>query len=437
MAGEEISRVEVVKTNNLPANSDRKVASGGGANAPQTFNYEVKSDGKGTSVASKTDFNLYGNNIENFDKFKGNDKNDAFNLTRSVAFDVKKAYMQLQHEYPEVILEFEPMPDPKTCGKKREGFFTYQQMLKEWKDAALTQIANRREQSTVELVQSAVGAVNQNTDEKAAMNAGVTVATGEAIVEAVNKNTDEKAADINANVDREGAATRKAVHGEGAATRRAVHAEGAATREAVAIEGSMTRDAVHFEGVRTRNEVREQGAETRNTVRKESTKTRNLVREEGAQTRETNRQTAQETQELESLSNKISDVLTNHDLHTNKTIRDVEGIRDQILNSSIPHEEKKELLNNLARWADQYVLSDLEIIKKRTEIETRLVENNQKTSEASSKEEEPERVTPEYEKDIPSRKNVKPEKNPASAHPKKEPGLSNDKSNPFDKKVKK
>ena len=87
-------------------------------------------------------------------------------LTNSAANDVKKAYMQLQHEFPGLALQFEPMPDPQKCGKKREGFFNYQQQLSNWKDIALTQIANERERSTQELVHGAAGAIIDNDNVK-------------------------------------------------------------------------------------------------------------------------------------------------------------------------------------------------------------------------------------------------------------------------------
>lgn len=45
-------------------------------------------------------------------------------ITTSAYNTVKKQYMQLQHEYPDVVVNFEPMPDPQKCGKKREGFLT-------------------------------------------------------------------------------------------------------------------------------------------------------------------------------------------------------------------------------------------------------------------------------------------------------------------------
>ena len=221
--------------------------------------------------------NDYGGDIANFAKFKGNDKNDAMRLTNSAANDVKKQYMQLQHEYPGIELQFEPMPNPQTAGKKREGFFNYQQQLDNWKDNAMTQINNARERNTVEVVGDAVEAVNQNTNGKAAMNAALTAGYGEANLEATEE---------------EGVKTRKAVHSEGAATRRTVRNEGQKTREAVHTESAITRNTVRAEGAKTRNVVRQEAADTRNVVRKEGTKTRDVVRQAG-----------QETQEINELSN--------------------------------------------------------------------------------------------------------------------------------------
>ena len=142
--------------------------------------------------------NDYGGDIANFAKFKGNDKNDAMRLTNSAANDVKKQYMQLQHEYPGIELQFEPMPNPQTAGKKREGFFNYQQQLDNWKDNAMTQINNARERNTVEVVGDAVKVVNQNTNEKAAMNAALTAGYGEANLKA----TEDGVAEVNEHGDK-------------------------------------------------------------------------------------------------------------------------------------------------------------------------------------------------------------------------------------------
>ena len=289
--------------------------------------------------------NDYGGDIANFAKFKGNDKNDAMRLTNSAANDVKKQYMQLQHEYPGIELQFEPMPNPQTAGTKREGFFNYQQQLDNWKDNAMTQINNARERNTVEVVGDAVEAVNQNTNEKAAMNAALTAGYGEANLEATEE---------------EGVKTRKAVHSEGAATRRTVRNEGQKTREAVHTESAITRNTVRAEGAKTRNVVRQEAADTRNVVRKEGTKTRDVVRQAG-----------QETQEINELSNEVSDVL-NTEYHTGATKKQVGDMRDKIVSSNLPHESKKEMLKDLADFSDQVVISDKEITNEQKDVDMRI-----------------------------------------------------------------
>lgn len=289
--------------------------------------------------------NDYGGDIANFAKFKGNDKNDAMRLTNSAANDVKKQYMQLQHEYPGIELQFEPMPNPQTAGKKREGFFNYQQQLDNWKDNAMTQINNARERNTVEVVGDAVEAVNQNTNENAATNAALTAGYGEANLEATEE---------------EGVKTRKAVHSEGAATRRTVRNEGQKTREAVHTESAITRNTVRAEGAKTRNVVRQEAADTRNVVRKEGTKTRDVVRQAG-----------QETQEINELSNEVSDVL-NTEYHTGATKKQVGDMRDKIVSSNLPHESKKEMLKDLADFSDQVVISDKEITNEQKDVDMRI-----------------------------------------------------------------
>lgn len=289
--------------------------------------------------------NDYGGDIANFAKFKGNDKNDAMRLTNSAANDVKKQYMQLQHEYPGIELQFEPMPNPQTAGKKREGFFNYQQQLDIWKDNAMTQINNARERNTVEVVGDAVEAVNQNTNEKAATNAALTAGYGEANLDAT---------------EQEGVKTRKAVHSEGVATRRTVRNEGQKTREAVHTESAITRNTVRAEGAKTRNVVRQEAADTRNVVRKEGTKTRDVVRQAG-----------QETQEINELSNEVSDVL-NTEYHTGATKKQVGDMRDKIVSSNLPHESKKEMLKDLADFSDQVVISDKEITNEQKNVDMRI-----------------------------------------------------------------
>lgn len=320
--------------------------------------------------------NDYGGDIANFAKFKGNDKNDAMRLTNSAANDVKKQYMQLQHEYPGIELQFEPMPNPQTAGKKREGFFNYQQQLDNWKDNAMTQINNARERNTVEVVGDAVEAVNQNTNEKAATNAALTAGYGEANLEATEE---------------EGVKTRKAVHSEGAATRRTVRNEGQKTREAVHTESAITRNTVRAEGAKTRNVVRQEAADTRNVVRKEGTKTRDVVRQAG-----------QETQEINELSNEVSDVL-NTEYHTGATKKQIGDMRDKIVSSNLPHESKKEMLKDLADFSDQVVISDKEITNEQKDVDMRIaIEKDTQEPETPIFEASPLKEEPIFEPPFPN-----------------------------------
>lgn len=320
--------------------------------------------------------NDYGGDIANFAKFKGNDKNDAMRLTNSAANDVKKQYMQLQHEYPGIELQFEPMPNPQTAGKKREGFFNYQQQLDIWKDNAMTQINNARERNTVEVVGDAVEAVNQNTNGKAAMNAALTAGYGEANLKATEE---------------EGVKTRKAVHSEGAATRRTVRNEGQKTREVVHTESAITRNTVRAEGAKTRNVVRQEAADTRNVVRKEGTKTRDVVRQAG-----------QETQEINELSNEVSDVL-NTEYHTGATKKQVGDMRDKIVSSNLPHESKKEMLKDLADFSDQVVISDKEITNEQKDVDMRIaIEKDTQEPETPTFEAPPLKEEPIFEPPFPN-----------------------------------
>ena len=322
--------------------------------------------------------NTYGGDVANFAKFKGNDKNDAMRLTNSAANDVKKQYMQLQHEYPGIELQFEPMPNPQTAGKKREGFFNYQQQLDNWKDNAMTQINNARERNTVEVVGDAVEAVNQNTNEKSATNAALTAGYGEANLEATEE---------------EGAKTRDTVAKEGAKTRRAVHNEGAATRKTVRAEAAKTRDAVHIESAVTRNVVRAEGAKTRNTVREVGRDIQDTVHEEATTTRETVRKVGKDTQEINTLTGQINSTNRRHSRGVNNEINDM---TNRIVSSELTPEEKKEALKDVADLAGSSV-SNRKLRETRAEVDDKLVFGEQEEPEVPEREAPPLREYPVYE----------------------------------------
>ena len=322
--------------------------------------------------------NTYGGDVANFAKFKGNDKNDAMRLTNSAANDVKKQYMQLQHEYPGIELQFEPMPNPQTAGKKREGFFNYQQQLDNWKDNAMTQINNARERNTVEVVGDAVEAVNQNTNEKSAMNAALTAGYGEANLEATEE---------------EGAKTRNTVVKDGAKTRRAVHSEGAATRKTVRAEGAKTRDVVRIESAVTRNVVRKESADIQNTVREVGRDIQNTVHEEATTTRETVRKVGKDTQEINTLTGQINSTNRRHSRGVNNEINDM---TNRIVSSELTPEEKKEALKDVADLAGSSV-SNRKLRETRAEVDDKLVFGEQEEPEVPEREAPPLREYPVYE----------------------------------------
>ncbi len=267
----------------------------------------------------REDFNVYGKDIENFSKFKGNDKHDAMRMTNTAANDVKTAYMQLQHEFPDVSLEFPPMPDPKTCGKKREGFFTYQQQLEDWKDMALTQIANQRETCVQDQINVAKNEIMQNDNNNAEFNAGVTVAATEILADKVDERVTQAEEKINANTDRQARNIEGTVRKEGKLTRAMNAYEEMKTRDVVAEEGAFTRNTVRFEGDITRDTVENEAQVTRDTVRDEANATRATVQNEGHATRETVRKEA----------DNIIDTLD--PLGTNRAVK---GARDAISDNS-------------------------------------------------------------------------------------------------------
>lgn len=236
----------------------------------------------------------------------------------------------------------------------KDNLTKYVSDLNGWAQKVSEQYRNAESKTNEELAKM----IMTNSDSNAAINATITQEVGDEIMANDNKN----AKDINANVDREGAATRRAVYNEGAAIRRAVHQEGAAIKATVINEGIMTRNTVRREGEKISQAVHEEATEIKNTVKEEGTATRKEVRKN-----------AKETQELEGYSSKVSDAVTNkHKTHTTETVNKVNTMKNAILSSDLPHERKKELLDDLANFSDQLILGDGELEQKRREIEAEI-----------------------------------------------------------------
>lgn len=206
--------------------------------------------------------NSYGGDIANFGNFKKDDRSVAMSGTNEVATDVKMAYMELQHDYPDVVITFEPMPDPKTCGKGREGFHQYMNQLDNWKELAMMQIKNKRDISARELA----GAIMANDDQNREMGIAATVATGTDVFNAIYDTRD----DIIDNDDKNTAAIKTAVHNEGAQTRGIVRQEGEKNREALRKEEEQTRQDIKTEGELTRKTVAKEAESTRDEIQKEA-----------------------------------------------------------------------------------------------------------------------------------------------------------------------
>lgn len=280
--------------------------------------------------------NTYGNDFANFSKFKGNDKNDAFRLTASVYNTVKSQYMQLQHEYPNVVVEFEPMPNPQNYGKKREGFFNYQTALESWKNNALTLINNKREASTVDVVGAGVAAVVENDNLNTAM-------LSEQLTD-LQKQLAEGTAQIVKEV--------KGAKGEIIQTIRT------STGAICKLVKDSTGQILNGQKL-IRNDIAE--AEKNNETR--------AGRILGSQNR-----TTTEVEILAGINHKISTSLTNgaDRAHSQKTIDRVNNMRNKILQSNADFNTKKELLTHLAAFSTQMRMSDDELTAEEARIENRL-----------------------------------------------------------------
>lgn len=139
------------------------------------------------------------------------------------------------------------------------------------------------EDGTFVALMNAAKDIKANNNRNAAMNAGVTVATGEAIM----ANDNQNAQNITNKVAQENDLTRDVVINEGAATRRTVRNEGAKTRNIVKAEGEATRNTVRQESVNIRHTVRAEGEKTREENHAEHAQTRRAIKSDGEKSRAT------------------------------------------------------------------------------------------------------------------------------------------------------
>ncbi|MDR1327436.1 MAG: hypothetical protein LBJ74_03420, partial [Heliobacteriaceae bacterium] len=190
----------------------------------------VYGDGIKQDEPKKNDYNVFGKDVANFAHFgKGNDANDAMQMTNTIAGGVKREYLQLQHDFPSITIEFEPMPDPAKCGKKREGFNNYKVQLAEWKATCEQQLSLTRNEAAANLVRGAAGAVMTNNN----MNTGAIIANDNRNAAVLDRQIEDKAEEVEQTVTSEGKKTRSAVYSEGSRTRGQVKDDGTYTRAVV------------------------------------------------------------------------------------------------------------------------------------------------------------------------------------------------------------
>ena len=196
-----------------------------------------------------------------------------------------------------------------------------------------------------------------NSNSNAAINAGITQGVGAAIManddknaEGINANIDQSAKNINANVDKRSREIKGTVREEASRTRKHVDK---AVGEMGDILGRM---------------ILTESDNIQQVVKKEGDNTRQLVADKAKDIKETVETSAKETQEIGGLSSKVSGVLTSRK-HPTKAVKKVNTMKNTIISSDLPQEKKKELLDDLADFSDQGILSNKELEQKSREID--------------------------------------------------------------------
>ncbi len=228
-----------------------------------------------------------------------------------------------------------------------------------WANKVAEQYRNAADMTSKDLA----AMIMQNDDANAAMNAGVSVAVGEAVM--------DKLQDLQKQLEDGTAKVIKEVQIQGGATRVSIqNAKGEVIEAVKTAEGNLMSE-VQWQSWYTRDIVIDQGEKTRGEVRDEGAKTRGAVHNEGEKIRDEVRETAQQTQELNGISDKITTSLshTNGFIHLQNSIDRVNNMRNKILQSNIPYEQKKELLTHLAAFVTQVAFSELELKAEEEKIQ--------------------------------------------------------------------
>lgn len=172
--------------------------------------------------------------------------------------------------------------------------------------------------------------VMRNDDKNAAMNAGVTVAVGEAVMNNLDE-LQKQIADGTAQIIKE-----------------------------VKIQGNATRVTVKDAEGKVIDAIRTAEGHIISETQWQNWYTRNIVIDQGVRTRETVEDTAQQTQVLNGYSDKINVELKSKVL-TNEAGTRISNMRNMILQSDLPFEERKKLMAHLASFSTQNYFSEREL----------------------------------------------------------------------------
>lgn len=172
--------------------------------------------------------------------------------------------------------------------------------------------------------------VMRNDDKNAAMNAGVTVAVGEAVMNNLDE-LQKQIADGTAQIIKE-----------------------------VKIQGNATRVTVKDAEGKVIDAIKTAEGHIISETQWQNWYTRNIVIDQGVRTRETVEDTAQQTQVLNGYSDKINVELKSKVL-TNEAGTRISNMRNMILQSDLPFEERKKLMAHLASFSTQNYFSEREL----------------------------------------------------------------------------
>ena len=172
--------------------------------------------------------------------------------------------------------------------------------------------------------------VMRNDDKNAAMNAGVTVAVGKAVMDNLGE-LQKQIADGTAQIIKE-----------------------------VKIQGNATRVTVRDAQGKVIDAIKTAEGHIISETQWQNWYTRNIVIDQGVRTRETVEDTAQQTQVLNGYSDKINVELKSKVLTIGAETR-ISNMRNLILQSDLPFEERKKLMAHLASFSTQNYFSERDL----------------------------------------------------------------------------